>query len=104
VLLLERSRFEKLMVLLGIVPIAIISNVLRITATGLSYAFISDKNTVDFLHDLHGWLMMPVGLALLALEIWVLKQLVVEPETSGIPVFHLAAPVEKKAVFATALN
>ncbi len=37
VLLMQRSRFEKLMVLLGIIPIAIVSNVLRITATGLSY-------------------------------------------------------------------
>ena len=34
VLLIDRTRFEKLMVLLGIVPIAVVTNVLRITATG----------------------------------------------------------------------
>lgn len=79
VLLMRRTRFEKLMVLLGVVPIAIASNVLRITATGLSYVAFSDKDTLEFLHDLHGWLMMPVGLALLALEVWCLKKLVVEP-------------------------
>jgi exosortase len=78
VLLIERSRFEKLMVLLGIVPIAIVTNVLRITATGLGYLVFSDKGTLEFLHDFYGWLMMPVGLALLALELWVLKKLVVE--------------------------
>jgi exosortase len=84
VLLMNRSRFEKLMVLLGIIPIAILSNVLRIIATGLCYVALSDKGTLDFLHDLYGWLMMPVGLALLALEVWVLKRLVVDPvETSG---------------------
>jgi exosortase len=93
VLLLERSRFEKLMVLLGIIPIAIVSNVLRITATGLSYAIFTNKNTVEFLHDLHGWLMMPVGLALLALELWVLKKLVVEPETTSVPVLRLSVPM-----------
>jgi exosortase len=78
VLLMARTRFEKLMVLLGIIPIAVASNVLRITATGLSHVFVHDKGTVDFLHDLHGWLMMPVGLALLGVELWVLKKLVVD--------------------------
>lgn len=81
VLLMKTSRFEKLMVIFGVIPIAVASNVLRITATGLSYVVVSDKNVVEFLHDLHGWLMMPVGLGLLALEIWVLKRLVVTPET-----------------------
>jgi exosortase/archaeosortase family protein len=68
------------MIVLGIVPIAIVSNVLRITATGLSYVYFTDKGAVEFLHDLHGWLMMPVGLALLGLEVWVLRRLVIEPE------------------------
>lgn len=77
VLLTHRSAFEKLMVLLGIVPIAVATNVLRITATGLAYLVFSDKGTLEFLHDFYGWLMMPVGLALLALELWVLKRLVV---------------------------
>jgi exosortase len=93
VLLLDRSRFEKLMILLGIAPIAIISNVLRITITGLSYAVLTNKNALEFLHDLYGYLMMLVGLALLALEIWVLKKLVVEPEPAGVPVFRLAVSV-----------
>jgi exosortase len=79
VLLMRRTRFEKLMVLLGVVPIAIASNVLRITATGLSYVAFTDKDTLEFLHDLHGWLMMPVGLALLALEVWCLRKLVMDP-------------------------
>ncbi len=83
VLLIDRSRFEKLMVLLGIIPIAVLTNVLRITATGISFSGISDKATQDFLHDMHGWLMMPVGLALLGVELWLLKRLVVEEETAS---------------------
>jgi exosortase/archaeosortase family protein len=78
VLLMTRSRFEKLMVLLGIIPIAIAANVLRITLTGLAYIALTNKDTLTFLHDLFGWLMMPVGLALLALELWALKRLVME--------------------------
>ena len=81
VLLMRRSRFEKLMVLLGIIPIAIASNVLRITATGLTFVAVTDKGVRDGCHDVYGWLMMPVGLALLGLEVWVLRRLVVDPVT-----------------------
>jgi exosortase len=79
VLLAQRTMFEKLMVLLGIVPIALLANVLRITATGISLTFGPDKQTTEFLHDFYGWLMMPVGLVLLGLELWILKRLVVQP-------------------------
>jgi len=78
-LLARRSGFEKLMVLLGIVPIALLSNVFRIVATGVALTFISHKPTTDFLHDVFGWLMMPLGLALLGLELWILQRLVVAP-------------------------
>jgi len=86
VVLMDRSRFEKFMIVLGIVPIAIAANVLRITATGLSYVVFTNKGTTEFLHDLHGWLMMPVGLALLGLELWVLTRLIVEPVVAKRPV------------------
>ena len=80
VLLMRRTRFEKLMVLLGIVPIAVVANVLRIVGTGLCYVAFTDKKTLEFLHDLNGWLMMPAGLALLGLQLWCLGRLVVRPE------------------------
>jgi exosortase len=76
ILLMRRSRFEKLMVLMGIIPIAVASNVLRITATGLSHVCFTNKATLEFLHDFHGWMMMPIGLAVLGLEVWALKSLV----------------------------
>jgi exosortase len=79
VLLSGRTGFEKLMVMLGIVPVALLTNVLRIAATGVSLTLTSDKDTNAFLHDFYGWLMMPAGLGLLALELWVLKRLVVRP-------------------------
>lgn len=84
VLLMQRSRFEKLMVLLGIVPVAILSNVLRIAATGVSFTFITDSHTREHLHDWYGYAMMPVGLALLWAEVWVLRKLVVDDGTNGV--------------------
>ncbi|MBP3959311.1 exosortase/archaeosortase family protein [Gemmata sp. G18] len=78
VLMIQRSRFEKLMVLLGIIPIAILTNVLRITATGVSFANITDDATRKFLHDAYGYMMIFIGLGLLAVELWVLKRLVLD--------------------------
>jgi exosortase len=77
-LLMQRSRFEKLMVLLGIVPIAVLANVVRVTATGVVYSSTAHEGTRQFLHDGLGYAMMVIGMALLALELWVLKKLVLE--------------------------
>lgn len=86
VLLTTRTRFEKFLVLLGVIPIAVVVNVLRVTATGLAHVWVDDPKTFDVLHDAFGWLMMPVGLALLGLELWVLGRLVIdEPPADGLP-------------------
>ena len=76
VLTLGRTKFENLLVVLGVVPIAVLTNVLRITATGVAHTLTDDKATLHFLHDLHGWLMMPAGLALLGGQLWCLGRLV----------------------------
>lgn len=82
VLTLRRTLLEKGLVILGIVPIAIVTNVLRITATGMSYAYAGEsKQTMNFLHDLYGWLMMPLGLSLLFAQLWCLSRLVVTEES-----------------------
>ena len=74
--------------MLGVVPIAVATNVLRITATGVAYTLFESKPTLDFLHDLHGWLMMPAGLWLLGLQLWCLSRLVVpagaKPAVAGL--------------------
>jgi exosortase/archaeosortase family protein len=91
VLLMKRSRFEKFMVVLGIIPIAIAANVMRITATGMCYVWFTDPKLLEFLHDVNGWLMMPVGLVLLGLEVWVLRRLVMPPEAARRPVVGLGS-------------
>lgn len=86
VLLNSRTWFERGMVLLGIVPVAMLANILRIVATGITHTIVHDKPTNDWLHDVYGWCMMPLGLGLLALELWILKRLVVAPVRSGVNV------------------
>lgn len=99
VLMLDRTLFEKLMVVLGVVPIAVFTNVLRVTATGVTYTMVADPDARHFAHDLYGWLMMPAGLALLALQLWCLGRLLVRPVLTDpgagevVPLFRAAAPV-----------
>ena len=62
------------------VPIAVVTNVLRITATGVAYTMTTDKNTREWFHDIDGWLMMPVGLGFLAFQLWALGRLVVKTQ------------------------
>ena len=89
-LLLDRHWFEKLAVLLGVVPIAVLVNALRVTATGVARVGVPDPDTFRTLHDLFGWLMMPAGLALLAAELWALDRLVVRPPPPADPLLWAA--------------
>jgi len=86
VLILDRTWFEKFLVVLGVVPIAVITNVLRITATGVVYTLTNDKAIQTNAHEYFGFAMMPVGLGLLALQLWVLGRLVVQPKTMPVEV------------------
>jgi len=87
VLILDRTWFEKILVVLGIVPIAIISNVLRITATGVTYTFFdpADKAKQTFIHDTYGYPMIIVGLGFLAFQLWALGRLVVRVQPQLAP-------------------
>jgi hypothetical protein len=62
-------------------PIALIANVLRITTTGFLHQTVGGETANAFFHDLAGWLMMPLALALLWVELWVLDHLLIEPAT-----------------------
>jgi exosortase len=68
-LFIQRPVADKLFVLASALPIAVVSNVIRITVTALVYIagwkWLGDA----IVHDLAGWLMMPLALAFLALEL-----------------------------------
>src|SRR5262249_8698964 len=50
------------------VPIAVLSNVTRITVTGVLHKVAGGEVADYVFHDLAGWLMMPLALGLLWLE------------------------------------
>jgi exosortase len=79
-IIVRRPRVDKLVIILSAIPIAILCNVLRITATGVLYATVGEKVGKFVYHDLAGFLMMPLGIALLWFELFVLDHLLVTPQ------------------------
>jgi len=77
-ILSPRNWIERTAVLLGAVPIALAANVLRITATVVLHGTLGKEAADAFFHDFAGWLMMPLGLALLWLELFLLRLVIVE--------------------------
>ena len=80
VLVIRRSIPDKIFLILSAIPIAVLANVIRISATGLLYELASDQVAETVYHDLAGWLMMPLALAAFWLELTLLSHLFLEPE------------------------
>jgi len=77
-LLIHKPLWEKLLLACSALPIALASNILRIVITGLCYEVFGDHFGGAFFHDAAGWLMMPLGLVFLGIEMWILKTLLIE--------------------------
>jgi hypothetical protein len=62
-----------------------VSNIFRITVTGVLYDMLGNGFGGAFFHDLAGWLMMPLGLVFLGLELLILRKLLCEaPAQQGL--------------------
>jgi exosortase len=81
ILLLPVRRWKQLVLLASAVPIALASNVARIAATAWCYQKYGAVAGERFAHDAAGWLMMPLALAAVGLELLLLNWVVVEEET-----------------------
>jgi len=65
---------EKFVIVVSAVPIAILANVARITATGVLVEAAQGDLARAVFHDLAGWLMMPLALGMLLLELYILRR------------------------------
>jgi exosortase len=74
-LLLRRPLLDRAVVFLSAVPVGVLMNLARITATGLVYGAFGNGAAQAFFHELAGWLMMPFALAALWLELYLLDRL-----------------------------
>lgn len=80
-LVARRPLWERIVIILSSVPIALAVNVARITITGMMHVAFHDSEHADiadkFFHDFAGWIMMPMAMVLLFLEFVLLQYIVV---------------------------
>lgn len=69
---------KRLVLLATIIPIALFSNVLRISATAWCYYWFGAEVGSKYAHDAAGWLMMPTAMAFVGLELLAMSWIVVE--------------------------
>jgi exosortase len=79
VLLTRRSWWEKLIVLLSSVPIALLCNTVRLVVTALLYTVVENETGRKLIHDWDGYAMMPLALAMVVGELWLLSRLTTRP-------------------------
>jgi exosortase len=77
-LVVKKPISDKLLILLSAIPIALAANVIRIVVTGLMFLHVSNQAATAVFHDAAGWIMMPLALAFLGVELWVLKRMFVD--------------------------
>lgn len=83
VFLIERPWWDKFIILLSAIPIALIVNIIRITVTGVVYLWGGgDSEFVrKMAHDWAGLFMMPLALGILWLELQILERITIPVDT-----------------------
>jgi exosortase len=81
-ILSRRSLVERILLVASAVPIAVAANVVRVTVTSFVHDALGGRWANVVFHDLAGWLMMPLALGMMWLELWVLGRLFVTVEGS----------------------
>jgi exosortase len=84
-IVVERRLLNRIVLILSAVPVGLLANVVRITATGVLHVTAGSEIANAVFHDWAGWLMMPLALGMLWAEMWVLGRLFVagQPERAA---------------------
>ena len=79
VLLVKRAWWEKLIILTSSLPIALLCNTVRLTITAVFFTVLEGEHWEQIFHDLGGYAMMPLALAAIVGELWLLAKLTTLP-------------------------
>jgi exosortase len=89
-ILINRPKLDRTLIFLSSIPVALLANILRITVTTLVYNAGYKRLGDLIIHDLAGWLMMPLAILLLWMEMKLLDWL-----------FTVPAPPERDEIIKT---
>jgi len=79
VLLVKRAWWEKLIVLALSLPVALLCNTVRLAITAIAFTMLEGEQWEGIFHDFGGYAMMPLALAAVVAELWLLKKLTTVP-------------------------
>jgi exosortase len=79
VLLVKRTWWEKLIVFASSLPIALLCNTTRLAITAIAFTVVSGEYWEKVFHDFGGYAMMPLALAVVVAELWILAKLTTPP-------------------------
>lgn len=79
-ILWQREWWERIILVLTVVPIALLANATRIVMTGLLYRHVSSEAARHFSHDVAGWIMIPLAATMFLAILWYLSRLMPEVE------------------------
>jgi exosortase len=94
VLLVKRSWWEKLVILVSSLPIALLCNTLRLAITAVLFTVVKGEVWEKRFHDWGGYAMMPLALAIVVGELWLLAQLTTPPVETR-PVIIARRPAQR---------
>ncbi|MCD6304137.1 MAG: exosortase/archaeosortase family protein [Planctomycetes bacterium] len=80
--MVDRPRWQKITLLVSSVPIAIISNLVRLCITAVLFLVTDSQVAEKFFHDFAGLTMMPLAVMLLFGELWLMNKLVLPDRPS----------------------
>jgi len=79
VLLVKRAWWEKLIVLTSSLPIALLCNTMRLAITAVFFTVLEGEHWEKIFHDFGGYAMMPLAIAAIVTELWLLAKLTMLP-------------------------
>ena len=82
--LYKSAWWKKVVLVVSAVPLTIGTNSLRIAMTGILYEIWGPAVAEDFFHGFSGWLIFIFGLAVLLVEMWVMKKIFPEEKFSSV--------------------
>ena len=81
--IVRRPPWQKVVLVLSSVPVALVCNLARLVATAVLFMVASSELAERFFHDFAGLTMMPLALLLLVGELWLMAKLVIEEKDGG---------------------
>ena len=96
-IVVRRPWLDKAVIFLSAAPIAVAANVARITLTALAQEWVGREAAHAVFHDVAGWLMMPLALVMLWLELRLLAFLLTAPPVESPVSLTPAASAPKRA-------